>query len=253
MPTAVAVAALITVVFASYGIARPPAPVAPAGLLRQVAEGQRVSAASQATQPPQLTPAASQPAAPSTPIAACHVGGRPPAVSAWQVTAVGDSVMVASAAALQSALPGIYIDAKVGRQMATGLAIIRSLAARHRLRHIVVVGLGTNGDITPAQLRQLRRAIGSGRNLILINTFGPMQWESAVNTAIAAAVRHISHAELANWNQAIRHRTNLLWPDGIHPRLAGARLYARLVLAAVRADLSRSQPPTCPGPTRLAR
>jgi hypothetical protein len=161
--------------------------------------------------------------------------------------------MVASAAALQSALPGIYIDAKVGRQMATGLAIIRSLAARHRLRHIVVVGLGTNGDITPAQLRQLRRAIGSGRNLILINTFGPMQWESAVNTAIAAAVRHISHAELANWNQAIRHRTNLLWPDGIHPRLAGARLYARLVLAAVRADLSRSQPPTCPGPTRLAR
>jgi len=253
MPTAVAATALTVVVIASYGIARPPAPVAPTGLLRQVAEGERVGAASQATQAPQLTPAASQPTAPSTPASACHVSSGPPAVSGWQVTAVGDSVMVASAAALQAAMPGIYIDAQVGRQMATGLAVIRSLAARHRLRHIVVVGLGTNGDITSAQMRQLRRAIGSSRDLILINTFGPMQWESEVNAVISYAVRHASHAELANWNQAIRHRTNLLWPDGIHPQPPGARLYAHVVLAAVRADLSRSKPPSCPGPTRFVR
>ena len=253
MPTVMAAAALTAVVVASYGIARPPAPVAPTGLLRQVAEGQRVGAASQVTQPPQLTPAASQPTSPSTPAAACHVGGRPPAVSGWQVTAVGDSVMVASATALEAAMPGIYIDAKVGRQMATGLAVIRSLAARHRLRHIVVVGLGTNGDISAAQLRQLRRAVGSNRDLILINTFGPMQWESAVNAVIAYAVRHTSHAELANWNQAIRHRTNLLWPDRIHPQPAGARLYAHIVLAAVRADLLHGPPPSCPGPTHFVR
>ena len=253
MPTVVAATALTAVAIASYGIARPPAPVAPTGLLRQVAEGERVSAASQATRPAQLTPTTSQPSASSSPTLACHAGGRPPAVSGWQITAVGDSVMVASATALQAAMPGIYIDAQVGRQMATGLAVIRRLAARHRLRHIVVVGLGTNGDITSAQMRQLRRAIGSNHDLILINTYGPMQWESAVNAVIATAVRHTSHAELANWNLAIRHRTNLLWSDGIHPQPAGARLYARIVLAAVRADLPRSQPPSCPGPTRLVR
>ena len=32
-----------------------------------------------------------------------------------QVTAVGDSVMLASAAALEAALPGVYIDAKIDR------------------------------------------------------------------------------------------------------------------------------------------
>ena len=42
------------------------------------------------------------------------------------------------------------------------------LAARHRLRHIVVVGLGTNGDITAEQMRQLRRDIGSGHDLVLM-------------------------------------------------------------------------------------
>jgi peptidoglycan/LPS O-acetylase OafA/YrhL len=252
VPTAVAATALIVVAIASYGIARPPAPVAPAGLLRQVAEGQRVSAASQATHPPQLKPAV-QRTVPPTQASACRVGTRPPNVSGWQVTAVGDSVMVASATALQAAMPGIYIDAQVGRQFATGLAVIQSLAARHRLRHIVVVGLGTNGDITSEQMRELRRLIGSDRDLVLINTFGPMQWEPEVNAVIAAAVRHTSHAELANWNQAISHRTYLLWPDGIHPQPSGAMLYAHVVLEAVRADLSRSQLPSCPGPIRVDR
>jgi len=253
IPTAVAATALIVVAIASYGIARPPAPVAPAGLLRQVAEGQRVSAASQVTQRPQLTPVAGHATAPPTEASACRVGTRPPNVSGWQVTAVGDSVMVASAAALQAAMPGIYIDAQVGRQMSTGLAVIQSLAARHRLRRIVVVGLGTNGDITSAQMRQLRQIIGSDRDVVLINTFGPMQWEPEVNAVIADAVWHTSHAELANWNQAIRHHTYLLWPDGIHPQPSGARLYARVVLAAIQADLSRSQLPSCPGQTRIDR
>ena len=43
-----AATAAIIVLVAVYGVARPPAPAAPGGLLRQVANGQRVSAASQA-------------------------------------------------------------------------------------------------------------------------------------------------------------------------------------------------------------
>ncbi len=252
VPTAVAAAALAAVVFASYGIARPPAPVAPAGLMRQVAAGEQAGAASRATHPPQVLPAAAQSTVPPA-RSACHVGSKPAAVSGWQVTAVGDSVMVASATALEAAMPGIYIDAQVGRQMATGLAVIQSLARRHMLRRIVVVGLGTNGDITSTQLRLLRQAIGSSRELVLVNTFGPMPWESEVNAVITAAVRHGSHVELANWNQAIRTRTSLLWPDGIHPQPSGARLYARVVLAAVRAGLPPSHPRSCSEPAHFIR
>jgi hypothetical protein len=40
---------------------------------------------------------------------------------------------------------------------------------------------------------------------------------------------------IANWLAAIEHRTGLLWSDGVHPRPPGARLYARIVSAAVRA------------------
>jgi hypothetical protein len=110
----------------------------------------------------------------------------------------------------------------------------------------VVIGLGTNGDITASQLKQLQRAVGPGRELVLVSTFGPQTWEVAVKTALAAAARHGKHTELADWHQAIAARSALLWPDGIHPRPAGARLYAHVVLAAIKAGLTSGKRPSCP-------
>jgi hypothetical protein len=153
--------------------------------------------------------------------------------------------MVASAAALEAAMPGIYIDAQVGTQMQTGLATVQGLAASGTLRRIVVVGLGTNGGVTAGQIRQLRRIIGPARDLVLVNTFDPQPWEPEVNAALAAAARPGGHAKLADWDWAIAARPDLLWPDGIHPRPAGARLYARVVLTAIRAELSRVKPSPC--------
>ena len=255
IPVTVAAAVAITVMVACYGIARPPAPDAPSGLLRQVANGERVSSASQAT--PSALSAPSPSSASSAPSAAdrapakttptptaCHRGQ--PRVSGGQVTAVGDSVMLASAAPLEAALPGVYIDAKIDRQTPAGLAVIQSLAAAGRLRPVVVFSLGTNGSVTARQLRQLQRTAGPGRELVLVSTFGPQAWEHAVNTALAAAARRGKHTELADWHQAIAGRTALLWPDGIHPRPAGARLYARVVLAAIKAGLASGQQPPCP-------
>jgi peptidoglycan/LPS O-acetylase OafA/YrhL len=238
VPVTVASAAMLTFATASYGIAREPAAAAPPGLLRQIAQGQQVSAASVS---------AKGNTRPGKPVASCRGPGRPPLVSGWQVTAVGDSVMLASATALEAAMPGLSIDAQVGMQMQTGLAVMQGLAANGRLRHIVVVGLGTNGDVIASQLGRVRRTIGSARDLVLVNTFGPQSWQPEVNAVLAAA-GHASHTALADWNQAIAGRTYLLWPDGIHPRPAGARLYAHVVLAAIQAVLSHGQPPHCQRP-----
>jgi hypothetical protein len=247
-----AAAGAIIFMLACYGVARPPAAAAPGGLLRQVANGERVSSASRST--PAAPSPSSAPSAvgraqatPTPPPAACRPA--PPRVSGSQVTAVGDSVLLASAAALEASLPGVYIDAKVDRQMPTGLTLVRSLAAAGRLRHVVVVSLGTNGSVTARQLRQLQRAAGPGRELVLVSTFGPQAWEHAVNSALAAAARHSKHTELADWHAAIAARPALLWPDGIHPRPAGARLYARVVRAAIKAGLTAGQQASCP-PTR---
>jgi peptidoglycan/LPS O-acetylase OafA/YrhL len=245
VPMMVAATALTAVAVAGWGIARPVS-AAPSGLLQQVAQGQRISAASQATaagaQPTGHAPAVAGP----SPSPACRTSAaRLPKVSGRQVTAIGDSVLVAAAAALNAALPRVYIDAEVGRAMVNGLAVIQSLAADGELRHYVVVGLGTNGPVSAAQIRQLRRLIGPDRDLVLVNTFGPMPWESSVNKVLETAARHTAHVSLADWHAAIAGHTGLLWPDGIHPQPAGAKVYARVVLAAIQAQLPHAPSPAC--------
>jgi hypothetical protein len=161
---------------------------------------------------------------PPTPVR--HVPGQ-------SITAVGDSIMVASSPALQTALPGIYIDAEVGRQFGTGLTVIADLKAKGLLRPIVVVGLGTNGPVTPGQISQLFAEIGPDRKLVLVNTFENRPWEQEVNSLLATAASDHPGVVLADWYTTIEHRTGLLWPDGIHPQPAGGVVYAKMLKAAV--------------------
>jgi hypothetical protein len=162
-----------------------------------------------------------------------HADPAPVRVSGRSVTAIGDSVLVASTPALQQALPGIAINAMVGRQFSTGLQVLADIKAQGELRPILVFALGTNGTVTAAELETLFAAIGPHRRLVLVNTFEARPWEQEVNAALAAAARSHARVVLANWFGIIEHRTNLLWPDGIHPQPAGGVLYARMLTRAV--------------------
>ena len=103
----------------------------------------------------------------------------------------------------------------------------------------MIVGLGTNGTVTSGQIRKLLAEIGPSRKLVLINTYEARPWEHEVNSVIAAAARDYPNVVLANWLATITHRTNLLWGDGVHPRPPGARVYAKVVAAAVQATVGR--------------
>jgi hypothetical protein len=154
-------------------------------------------------------------------------------VTGWMITAVGDSVMLAAAPELQAALPGIYIDAAVSRQMGAGLAEVRMIAAAGGLRRVVLVGLGTNGTVTAGQINRLRAVIGPDRWLVLVNTYTARPWEQAVNAAIAKAARRDPRVLMVDWFSAIENHTNLLRLDQVRPRPSGGSLYARAVKAVV--------------------
>jgi peptidoglycan/LPS O-acetylase OafA/YrhL len=221
MPLAVASGLLVVGCTAGYGLLNPP--TGPT-LQAQIEAGARLAAATARQQPPY--PWWRRPGALRPP-------PKPPRVTGSKVVAIGDSVMLASAPELARALPGIYINAKVSRQMNDGIGLVRRLAATRRLRPVLIVALGTNGPITSSQLGQLRAAVGRSRWLILINTFVPRPWEHEVNRAIGLAARRYPNVLLVNWHAAIEHRTRLLWSDGIHPQPVGGRLYAEVVRAMV--------------------
>ena len=92
------------------------------------------------------------------------------------MTAVGDSVMLASAPELQEEFPGIAIDAAVSRGMNAAPEILATLANAGQLRPIVVIGLGTNGPIEKKDLDRIRTTIGPDRQLIVVNAFARRTW-----------------------------------------------------------------------------
>lgn len=66
-----------------------------------------------------------------------------------QITAIGDSVMLASSQGLSEVFPGIQTDASVSRSIMVAPELIGNDLSAGSLRQWVLIGLGTNSAITP--------------------------------------------------------------------------------------------------------
>jgi peptidoglycan/LPS O-acetylase OafA/YrhL len=149
------------------------------------------------------------------------------------ISAVGDSVMLASAAELQAEFPGILIDAAVSRGMESAPAILAAQREAGTLRDVVVVGLGTNGRIEEADLAGIMRVIGPNRELIMVNAFADRDWTQGVNDELADFSAHRKRVALADWHDAIAPHVDVLADDGIHPGPTGGAIYADSVASAL--------------------
>lgn len=157
-----------------------------------------------------------------------------------RITAIGDSVMLASAPGLLERFPGIQVDAAVSRSMYAAPGILRELAAAGELRDVVVVALGTNGSISARTLDDVLQAIGPDRQLILVNAYAPRSWIDGVNADLAAFARRHPAVQVADWSDAIAPHPDLLAGDQVHPGAAGGRVFADAVADAVqRAEQAR--------------
>ena len=159
------------------------------------------------------------------------------------ITAVGDSVMLASAAELQAEFPGITIDAAVSRGMGAAPEILAAQRAAGTLRPVVLLGLGTNGAVDPADLAAIMRVIGPSRELIMVNAFADRDWTPGVNTELATFSARRSQVVLADWSGAIAPHVDLLADDGIHPGPTGGAIYADAVATALDSLADAPQAP----------
>jgi peptidoglycan/LPS O-acetylase OafA/YrhL len=208
-----------------------------------VERGQQAIADPQAPPTPPATPGAatavpSPGADPTSPPGGPDDSAHPvhsPLPTGDQITAIGDSVMLASAPELQTAFPGISIDAVVSRQMHTAPAIVRAQADAHTLRSIVLIGLGTNGAISAGTLAELQKIAGPQRRLVFLTVQAPRGWTPEVNATLTEyAATHRRHVALADWQNVIAPHIKLLADDEIHPGSAGGRIYAGVVRDALQ-------------------
>ncbi|MBK0420696.1 acetyltransferase [Leucobacter sp. CSA2] len=159
-------------------------------------------------------------------------GALSPRAEGPEISAIGDSVMLASLPELQDAFPGIAVDAAVSRGMGAGVDVVSEQAETQALRRIVVVGLGTNGPVSPEELDALAKRVGN-RPLVLVDAHAERDWIPGVNRELAAFADARRGVVVARWDASVAPHEDALAGDGIHPNPPGGEIYAKSVERAI--------------------
>jgi peptidoglycan/LPS O-acetylase OafA/YrhL len=161
----------------------------------------------------------------------------PPAPLPAPVLMIGDSVMLASKNALVRAVPSVWIDAAVGRQVDQGLDALQAYKDAGNLAKFqaVVIHLGTNGPLGPNHFERLSQLLAGIPRVVVLDVRVPRRWEQLSDDSIHAGVAaHAAQMRLAPWRDA-SGAPGMLRDDGVHPTPPGMDVYASVVLDALRA------------------
>lgn len=158
----------------------------------------------------------------------------PPPVAPRSILAVGDSIMLGAAAALDEALPGVTIDAAVSRQIGATVDLLRARQASGSLGEVVIVHLGNNGYASPERVAELLDILAGVPRVVLVNTAVPRSWAGPNNATLSAAAPRYPNVVLVDWQTASAGNYGLFWDDGVHLRPEGASYFASLIAAATR-------------------
>ena len=269
-PAVAAVAAVAVAGTAGYWVvhARPSS-----GLAAQISQGVKISQQDQARQRPTAQPGGT-PGQPT--VAASPAAGQPGPSPAPTAATPGPQAL-----GPPGQCPGLRVGGQRHRRFRHGRVRARAAAcaARHLHRRPGQPAGQRRRLDRPATRRHRRTAPGAGVRARHQRQLHPRPgppvagrdrpasqagagqhvrgpaWEAGDNQVLAAAARRFPNVVLANWFAVIEHRTDLLWPDEVHPQPAGARLYAHLVARAVRAAWrpSRTRPSRPAGGAALAQ
>jgi hypothetical protein len=174
--------------------------------------------------PPESAPAEPQP---ETVAAVAPVEAAP-----LRVTAVGDSVMLAASNDLAQAIPGIEIDAEVGRPVSTAIYILRAEHDAGALGDVVIIHIGNNTPFSASEFDEMMDLLADVGKVIFVNLKVPRGWESPNNAVLAEGVARYPNAALADWYSIGADNPEFLL-DGVHLAPEGVDAYVQLVAAYV--------------------
>jgi hypothetical protein len=145
------------------------------------------------------------------------VPGTPPLV-------IGDSVLLG--AVDEVAGVGYEVNTRGCRQMSEGLRVIAARRRAGRLPSLVVIMLGANWTIEPAEIRKALHLLGPGRILGLVT---PRKDPHDAGVMHAAGRRYPDRVVVLDWARYTAGHSGWLSPDGNHLGPGGAQALARLL------------------------
>lgn len=146
--------------------------------------------------------------------------------------AVGDSTLLLSQPGLAAA--GFTVNAHGCREFPEALALLAGLRGQGALPHMVVVFLGANGSVTPADIQAALGVLGSGRLLVLV-TPRQLGGDAGINAVIEhqAARRYPGRILLLDWVADSAGHPGWFQPDGLHLTYPGVDALNALIKHAL--------------------
>ena len=158
--------------------------------------------------------------------AASHPRGQLPPLT------IGDSTMLLSLPGL--AARGYDANAHGCREFYQALTLLRQLKAQDALPHMVVVALGANGDVTPADIDAALSVICCNRLLVLVTPreLGGGSGSDAASERELAA-KYPGKILLLDWVKYSAAHPGWFQPDGLHLTWPGVYAFTGLLTRAL--------------------
>lgn len=156
------------------------------------------------------------------------------------IYALGDSVLLGARAHLARTIPGMRVDASVGRQASEGLKVIKAwrAAGGAHLASTVLVHLGTNGYINERQFRELLDELADRKAVFVVNVHAERRWTEPNNEILARIVTDYPNVRIIDWYSSSRGHPQYFVKDGIHLTVSGMRALSAQIEAAVGGPLN---------------
>ena len=181
---------------------------------------------------PSVHPSASRtPAAhpTSSPPAKAHAtkAPDPPPSKGPTVTAWGDSVLLGARYGLAFDIPGVFVDAVVGRQAGSLPSGINQLRKMGELGPKVVIHVGDNGLFLRSSLDTALNELSDRTRVVIVTVRVPRRWQDPVNALLRSVAAAHKNVVIADWYAASAGHPEYFVRDGVAPDLGRHRRVRR--------------------------
>ncbi|WP_071130541.1 acyltransferase family protein [Enterococcus timonensis] len=154
------------------------------------------------------------------------------------LTAVGDSVLLASAPDLLEISPNLVIDGKISRQVYRTVPVLQELNAQGKLADNIVMALGTNGPFSDERFKEVMDVIGTNRKVFWINVKASIRWQDEVNNTLNRLAADYPNLTILNWHDYSINSPAWFYDDLTHPNPEGSIQYTKFLLDQLYANLN---------------
>jgi hypothetical protein len=130
-------------------------------------------------------------------------------------------------------IPGVLVDAVVGRQagaLPSGLAQLRKDG---ELGREVVIHVGDNGLFLRSTLDNALTSLADRQRVVLVTVRVPRRWQDPVNSLLKSVAAGHKNVVIADWYAASAGHPEYFVRDGVHLTSPGIAAFAALIAHAL--------------------